>query len=72
MMKGDHNKAVEEILGPIELDIEVGDGKDESIKAMGEELMGCFQAGDVDGMLASLRSLFDEFDSQPHEEGPHI
>jgi hypothetical protein len=72
----DKKKAVTAILGPESQNVEKReDGMredDEMLHAMGEELIEALHSKDVAGVIAGMRALFDAFDSQPHEEGPHI
>lgn len=67
----DRKKTVAAILGPHpEAEDKEPDASPAKIAA--EELIEALHAKDADGVLESLRAIFDELDSEPHHEGPHI
>ncbi len=70
IMMGDKKRAIAAILGPHPSEQKEDDGPDAS-HAVAEELIEALHAKDAAGVVSALRALFDEFDSQPHAEGPH-
>lgn len=72
IMMADRKKTIAAILGP-HPDAEKDKAPDASpAKIACEELIECLNDKDADGALEALRAIFQEFDSEPHEEGPHI
>ena len=72
IMMADRKKQIAAILGPHPDAEEEKDEGESPARIACEELLECIQDKDAEGMCEALRAIFDEFDSEPHEEGPHI
>jgi hypothetical protein len=72
IMMADRKKTVAAILGP-HPDMEKDEDKSgDSLKICAEEAIDAIHAKDAEGFLEAMKSIFQELDSEPHEEGPHI
>jgi hypothetical protein len=53
-------------------DVETGDTeKDQGLRSACTELLNSIQRNSIPDMMEALKKVFQECDSQPHEEGPH-
>lgn len=50
---------------------EIQQDNNEYLEICALDLLKAIQDKDIKAMAVALRSLFEEMDSQPHEEGPH-
>lgn len=69
IMLQDKKKLVQGILGPVapEKPIDGGDEKS-SLHTMCDELIEAVHSKSCDGVLSSLKAIFQELDMEPHEE----
>lgn len=70
MMLFDKKRALTQILGP-----DGPQGKEEvksELHSIAEELKSSIEAGDIDGMVESLKAFFYACDELPHVEGEHL
>lgn len=73
IMMGDRKKAVAQILGPKkEVEGEGDDDAPSSLHVSAREAMDALKSDDESAFLDAMKAIFMEFDSEPHEEGPHI
>ena len=70
IMMADRKKTVAAILGP-HPDMEKDEAPD-ALHMAAEEAIQCIHEKDAKGLVESLRAIFEELDSEPHHEGPHI
>lgn len=71
IMMGDKKKMIGAILGPEKQDEPESEGMD-ALHALSEELIDAIHAKDAPGVASALQAAFEEMDSEPHVEGPHI
>lgn len=46
--------------------------EDHSMMACAQDIIDAIHAGDRKRLAATLRSMFEILESEPHQEGPHI
>ena len=46
--------------------------ENQEVRTHGQKLLDAIQSGDASAVDSALKSAFQEFDSEPHKEGPHI
>ena len=69
---GDRKRGmIQDILGPDPREEKEGADDAPSIEICASELIDAIHAKDIRGVVEALKACFREFDSEPHEEGPH-
>lgn len=70
IMMADRKKTVQAILGPHP----EAEEKEEpsSLQMCAEELIDAVHSKDAHAVVDALKAMFEELDSEPHVEGPHI